>query len=76
MERLLPAQSKPAGLMLRKGRRLTEQTLDSCQMKRIKTATVQVEVKHLACHMANWHMLGQDFLLQDLVVATLLAKHR
>lgn len=76
MEKLQMATSKSASLMLRKGRRLTEQTLDSCQMKRIKAATVQVEVKHLACHMANWNMLGQDFLLPDLVVATLLAKHR
>lgn len=76
MEKLEMARSKSASLMLRKGRRLTEQTLDSCQMKRIKAATVQVEVKHLACHMANWNMLGQDFLLPDLVVATLLAKHR
>lgn len=76
LERLQTAQSKGASLMLRKGRRLVEQTLDSCQMKRIKAATVQVEVKHLACHMANWNMLGQDFLLKDLVAATLMAKHR
>jgi hypothetical protein len=75
VERVATAQTKGAQLMLRKGRRLLEQTLDSCQMRRIKAATVQVELKHVACHMANWKMLGTDFQINDLVDAVLVAKH-
>lgn len=76
VERLTTAQSKGSQLMLRKGRRLLEQTLDACQMKRIKSSSVQVELKHVACHMANWKMLGFDFHLTDLVDSVLYAKHR
>lgn len=76
VERLTAAHSKGSQLMLRKGRRLLEQTLDACQMKRIKSSSVQVELKHVACHMASWKMLGVDFNLIDLVDAVLYAKHR
>lgn len=76
VERLTTAHSKGSQLMLRKGRRLLEQTLDACQMKRIKSSSVQVELKHVACHMANWKMLGVDFYLMDLSDAVLYAKHR
>jgi hypothetical protein len=76
LERLTLAHSKGSQLMLRKGKRLLEQTLDACQMKRIKSSCIQVEVKHVACHMANWKLLGVDFSLPDLVDAVLYAKHR
>lgn len=76
VERLTTGHSKGSQLMLRKGRRLLEQTLDACQMKRIKSSSVQVELKHVACHMANWKMLDFDFSLPDLVDAVLYAKHR
>lgn len=76
IERLTTAHSKGAQMMLRKGRRLLEQTLDACQMKRIKSTSVQVEFKHVATHMNNWRMLGNDFTLQELVDAVIYAQHR
>ena len=68
-------QPKAVATMLAKGRRLTEQTLDSCQMKRCKSADVGVELKHVACHMAQWRVLGVDVPSADFAFIVLHAKH-
>jgi hypothetical protein len=76
VRKIAAQQTKGTGLMLRKGRRLTEQTLDSCQMKRTKAPDVEAELKHLAQHMANWKVLGHDVALQEFALMALYAKHR
>jgi hypothetical protein len=67
---------KAVAVMLSKGRRLIEQTLDSCQMKRSKCAEVEVELKHVARHLGKWRILGLDILFPDLAAISLHAKHR
>lgn len=42
VERYTSAKTSSCQTILKKGRRLTEQTLDSCQLKRIKSLEVQV----------------------------------
>lgn len=48
VERYTSAKTSSCQTILKKGRRLTEQTLDSCQLKRIKSLEVQVR-NFLAC---------------------------
>ena len=70
------ARTKAAELMLKKGRRLTEQTLDSCQMKRTRSADVEAELKHVAAHMVQWKVLGAEVTFGDFAAMALYAKHR
>ena len=44
-------------LLLRKGRRLTMQTLDSCQLRRVASAERRLDVKYLQHHMTKWGTL-------------------
>jgi hypothetical protein len=67
---------RAVAIMLSKGRRLTEQTLDSCQMKRSKCTELEVELKHVAHHLGKWRVLGHDMSFPDLAAVTLHAKHR
>ena len=41
VERLHPGLTTGSQLLLQKGRRLTEQTLNSCQLKRLRANTVR-----------------------------------
>ena len=70
------ACSKGADLMLKKGRRLTEQTLDSCQMKRTRAVDVEAELKHVAAHLVQWKVLGLEISFGDFAAMALYAKHR
>ena len=45
-------------LLLRKGRRLTMQTLDSCQLRRVAAAERRLDVKYLSHHMTKWGILS------------------
>lgn len=47
-------------LLLRKGRRLTMQTLDSCQLRRVAAAERRLDVKYLAHHMMKWGTLKEN----------------
>jgi|AntAceMinimDraft_5_1070358.scaffolds.fasta_scaffold30759_1 hypothetical protein len=52
--------SAEAALLLRKGRRLTMQTLDSCQLRRVAAAERRLDVKYLGHHMIKWGILSTD----------------
>lgn len=45
-------------LLLRKGRRLTMQTLDSCQLRRVAAVERRLDVKYLSHHMIKWGILS------------------
>lgn len=51
-----------------------EQTLDSCQLKRVKSAVVKVDLRWLCNHLARWSLLGRDFNLQELALISVFAK--
>lgn len=64
-------------LLLKKGRRLTEQTLDSCQLRRVASAERAIDIKYLCVHLKKWEILhtrGVD--LNGLMIILLFAKHR
>mmetsp|Transcript_3904 Transcript_3904/g.9377 ORF Transcript_3904/g.9377 Transcript_3904/m.9377 type:complete len:440 (-) Transcript_3904:98-1417(-) len=46
-------------LLLRKGRRLTQQTLDSCQLRRVAAAERRLDVRYLGVHLSKWGLLGK-----------------
>lgn len=50
--------------ILKRGRKLTEQTLDVCQYKRSRAADVTAEVVTVCKNMQKWKMLGRDFSIQ------------
>lgn len=54
--------------------RLVEQTLDSCQLKRIKSAVVKVDLRWLCNHLQRWSLLNRDFNLQELALFAVFAK--
>lgn len=54
--------------------RLVEQTLDSCQLKRVKSAVVKVELRWLCNHLQRWSLLNRDFNLQELALIAVFAK--
>ncbi|MEW5310495.1 MAG: hypothetical protein WDW38_002290 [Sanguina aurantia] len=77
LERLQPAtHSSPAALLMKRGRKLVELTLDSCQLKRCKASVVRVDLRWLCTHLLRWGMLGRDFNLQELCVIGLFAKQK
>ncbi|EFJ42408.1 hypothetical protein VOLCADRAFT_97483 [Volvox carteri f. nagariensis] len=86
LERFSPAlNNSNAMLLLRKGRKwvlvaharaLTEQTLDTCQLKRTRGAPVRVDLRWLCNHLAKWGMLGREFNLQELALIAVFAKQR
>lgn len=51
-----------------------EQTLDSCQLKRVRSSTVKVDLRWLCTHLHRWSLLGRDFNLQELAVIAIFAK--
>uniref|UniRef100_A0A7R9VJD9 Uncharacterized protein n=1 Tax=Chlamydomonas euryale TaxID=1486919 RepID=A0A7R9VJD9_9CHLO len=64
----------PAQLLLRRANKLIEQTLDSCQLKRMRSATVKVDLRWLCNHLTRWQLLGRDFNLQELALIAVFAK--
>lgn len=56
--------------------RLTEQTLDSCQLKRTRGALVKVDLRWLCNHLTKWGLLGREFSLQDIALIAAFAKQR
>lgn len=56
--------------------RLTEQTLDSCQLKRTRGAIVSVDLRWLCNHLSKWGLLGREFSLQDIALIAVFAKQR
>lgn len=75
LEKFSPAASNPAAqLLLKRGRKLVEQTLDACQLKRVKSSAVKVGLRWLSEHLKRWNLLYRDFNLQELVLAAIFAK--
>eukprot|EP00210_Caulerpa_lentillifera_P003279 g3130.t1 len=72
--KLLSAYSPQVMDILNKNRSLIKQTLESCQMKRIRSTEIQVELKHLSIHFHRWGLLGREFFMQDLALMTIAAK--
>mmetsp|Transcript_25674 Transcript_25674/g.35459 ORF Transcript_25674/g.35459 Transcript_25674/m.35459 type:complete len:438 (-) Transcript_25674:64-1377(-) len=63
-------------LLLKKGRRLTEQTLDSCQLRRIASSERRLDVKYLCTHLKKWNILGSKGIdVGVLAIILLFAKH-
>ncbi|KAL6756834.1 hypothetical protein V8C86DRAFT_2641855 [Haematococcus lacustris] len=63
-----------AALLLKRGRKLVEQTLDSCQLKRVRSSIVKVDLRWLCTHLQRWNLLGRDFNLQELAIIAIYAK--
>lgn len=61
-------------LLLKKGRRLTEQTLDTCQLKRVKSSAVRVDLRYICNHLQRWTLLGREFSFQELALIAIFAK--
>lgn len=75
LEKFSPAVGNPAAqLLLKRGRRLIEQTLDTCQLKRVKAAAVRVDLRWLCNHFTRWALLNRDFNLQELAIIAVFAK--
>ncbi|GMH35101.1 hypothetical protein BSKO_02969 [Bryopsis sp. KO-2023] len=74
MEKFYNAYTPGTELLLKKGRRLTEQTLDSCQLKRIRSYEVRVDLKYLCNHLTKWNLLLREFSFQELALLTIVAK--
>ncbi|KAF5840410.1 hypothetical protein DUNSADRAFT_16787 [Dunaliella salina] len=75
LARFEPCVQNPAAqLLLKRGRRLTEQTLDSCQLKRVRASMVSVDLRWLCTHLQRWNLLGRDFNLQELTIIAIFAK--
>ncbi|KAK9811334.1 hypothetical protein WJX72_002031 [[Myrmecia] bisecta] len=74
VDRFAVAYTPGAKLLLQKGRRLTEQTLNSCRLKRVLAPEVRVELKYLCSHLIEWKLLGKEFTFADLAVMVLFAK--
>ena len=75
LDKFSQASSNPAAqLLLKRGRRLVEQTLDACQLKRVKSTSVKVGLRWLCEHFKRWSLLYRDLNLQELVVIAIFAK--
>jgi hypothetical protein len=59
--------------LLAKGRRLTEQTLDSCQLRRVHREERRLEKCYLAQHMSRWGYVPHKVDETSLAVLTLFA---
>lgn len=77
LERFAAASNNSnAMLLLRKGRKLTEQTLDSCQLKRLRGAVVRVDLRWLCSHLTKWGLLGREFTMAELSLIAIFAKQK
>mmetsp|Transcript_37672 Transcript_37672/g.83892 ORF Transcript_37672/g.83892 Transcript_37672/m.83892 type:complete len:441 (-) Transcript_37672:2613-3935(-) len=75
LDKFSPAVTNPAAqLLLKRGRKLVEQTLDTCQLKRVKSSTVKVDLRWLCNHLQRWALLNRDFNLQELAIIAVFAK--
>lgn len=54
--------------------RLTEQVLERCQIRRVRSRTLQVDVRHVAKHLQRWGLLGKEFTLPELAPVIIFAK--
>jgi len=59
----------------KKGRRLTEQALDSCQLKRVQMAEPVLDLKYLCQHLIQWEYLDKHFDMCTFSILCLHAKH-
>lgn len=59
----------------KKGRRLTEQALDSCQLKRVQQAEPVLDIKYLCQHLIQWEYLEKHFDMCTFSILCLHAKH-
>mmetsp|Transcript_34108 Transcript_34108/g.61492 ORF Transcript_34108/g.61492 Transcript_34108/m.61492 type:complete len:458 (-) Transcript_34108:462-1835(-) len=77
LERFRPALlNSNAMLLLKKGKKLTEQTLDSCQLKRSRGSEVHVDLKWLCNHLTRWGLLGREVTLPELALIAVFAKQK
>lgn len=74
MEKFDHAYTPGTELLLKKGRRLTEQTLDACQLKRVRSSEVLVDLRYLCNHLIKWNLLLREFSFQELALLTIVAK--
>eukprot|EP00798_Chlamydomonas_sp_ICE-L_P014421 gene14421-20427_t len=75
LDRFRPAaENTAAAMLMQRGRKLVEQTLDTCQLKRVKSSEVKVELRWLCNHLQRWGLLGRDFNLQELAIIAVFAK--
>lgn len=61
-------------LLLKKGRRLTEQTLDSCQLKRVAAEERRLDVKYLCTHLTKWDLLLKKLAMVEFTQVLIFAK--
>uniref|UniRef100_A0A383WE37 Uncharacterized protein n=1 Tax=Tetradesmus obliquus TaxID=3088 RepID=A0A383WE37_TETOB len=74
VEKLSSAVTPPAQALLRKGRRLTEQVLERCQIRRVRSRVLRVDVRYVAKHLQRWGLLGKEFTLPELAPVIIFAK--
>ncbi|DBA76978.1 hypothetical protein WJX77_003816 [Trebouxia sp. C0004] len=74
MSKKRTALTPGAVALLQKGRRLTEHSLNTCQLKRVKAAAVRVDLRYVCNHLIKWRLLNKEFNLPDLAYMSVFAK--
>eukprot|EP00879_Flechtneria_rotunda_P027528 GHRR01029494.1.p1 GENE.GHRR01029494.1~~GHRR01029494.1.p1 ORF type:complete len:381 (+),score=140.39 GHRR01029494.1:430-1572(+) len=74
VDKLRSSMTPAAQALLRKGRRLTEQVLERCQIKRVRSRVLQVDMRYVAKHLQRWGLLGKEFTLPELAPVIIFAK--
>ncbi|KAF6247868.1 hypothetical protein COO60DRAFT_1707360 [Scenedesmus sp. NREL 46B-D3] len=54
--------------------RLTEQVLERCQIRRVRSRVLRVDVRYVAKHLQRWGLLGKEFSLPELAPVIIFAK--
>lgn len=54
--------------------RLTEQVLERCQIRRVRSRVLRVDVRYVAKHLQRWGLLGKEFTLPELAPVIIFAK--
>lgn len=74
LETLQKAFTPGTELLLKKGRRLTEQTLDSCQLRRTRALEVRIDTRYLSTHLIRWGFIGKELNFNDFSLLIIFAK--
>jgi hypothetical protein len=67
LEKLHGAVTPASQALVKRGRRLTEQVLERCQIRRVRArGPLRVPCAYVLKHLERWGLLGREFSLHDL----------
>lgn len=70
-------QATQSGTLLLLTHRLSEQVLERCQVRRVRTrGTLRVPYTYVLKHLERWGLLGREFSLQELAPVLIFAKQQ